>query len=607
MSIPAAIPGAPENLLAVWAELLLDALAAAGVTDVVISPGSRSTPFVLAAAAHPGLRLHDAIDERAAGFFALGQARVSGRPSLLLCTSGTAGAHYLPAVIEARHAGVPVLVLTADRPVELHGCGANQTVDQRGFYAGYTRASLDLGVPDASAAALRALRRTAAQAVLATRWPAPGAVHLNAPARKPLEPRAASTPEGHALATLAARLRATPLTIATPPVLAPDPAAIDAIARLCLRARRGIIVAGPAPATQADARAALAALAAATGFAVAAETTSQLRGVGTRRCEAFDWLLRSPRFRSEHAPDLILQLGAAPTSGGLEQLLAERPGTARVVISAHEWPDPTSDAAHLLVADVASAAAALAGAVTGLRGAAAPEPSAYAQTLAAADALVWRLIDGDLAATAATLEEGAVCRLTVAALPDGGWLAVGNSLPVRHVDGFCPGRSLPPELRVLSQRGASGIDGLIAGAAGAASVTEHPVTLLLGDVSFLHDVGGLALARHLRTPLVIVVINNAGGRIFEQLPLARAGQAAAIAHFTTPHDLDLSHAAELYGLRFLRAHTREALAAALAYAHGHPGATVVEAVVPPSAAAVTNARLAVTLENALLTHRGGSR
>ncbi len=587
-----------ENLLAVWAELLFDALAQAGVTDVVVSPGSRSTPFVLAAAGDARLRLHDVIDERAAGFFALGQARVTGRPALLLCTSGSAGAHYLPAVIEARHAGVPLLVLTADRPVELHGCGANQTIDQRALFAGYARATFDLGTPDGSPAALRALRRAAVQAVHATRWPTPGAAHLNAPARKPLEPRAASTPEGHALAALAHALRATPPTLAAPPVAAPDPVALDAIAALCLRARRGLLVAGPASVEQAEASAAVAALGAATGFALAAEATSQLRTSAVRTVGAFDLLLRSPHFRAEQPPDLIVQLGAAPTSAGLEQLLSERPDIVRVVIAPHEWPDPCGSATHLLVADVGEAADALARSVMRLRGAPAPEPSAYASRLAAADALCWRLVDADLAASAATLEEGAVVRQTVAALHERAWFAIGNSLPVRHVDAFCP--TLPPGVRVLSQRGVSGIDGLLAGAAGAASATDRPVTLLLGDVSFLHDVGGLALARHARAPLCIVVINNDGGRIFEQLPLARAGQAAALPHFTTPHGLDLSYAAELYGLRFLRASTRDALASALHEAHARPGATVVEAVVPPHAAAAQQARIAAALENALM-------
>ncbi|RMH22798.1 MAG: 2-succinyl-5-enolpyruvyl-6-hydroxy-3-cyclohexene-1-carboxylate synthase, partial [Acidobacteria bacterium] len=212
------------NLQAVWARLLIHSLVDAGVREAVISPGSRSTPFVLAACAHPGLRCHDVIDERAAAFFALGQGRASGRPSLLICTSGTAGAHYLPAVIEAEMARVPLLVLTADRPLELTRGGANQTIDQLKLFGDHARAFFELGLADADPAALRALRRTAAQAVFRCREPVPGAVHLNARARKPLEPVAEEDGPRRALArraeAAAAALLAEPIVR---PFAAPRP------------------------------------------------------------------------------------------------------------------------------------------------------------------------------------------------------------------------------------------------------------------------------------------------------------------------------------------------------------------------------------------------
>jgi 2-succinyl-5-enolpyruvyl-6-hydroxy-3-cyclohexene-1-carboxylate synthase len=597
----------PENLLTAWATLLIDSLATAGVTDVVISPGSRSTPFVLAAAANPHLRCHDAIDERAAAFFALGQARVTGRPTVLLCTSGTAGAHYLPAVIEAAHAAVPLVIVTADRPPELHHAGANQTIAQLPLYAGYARHVVDLGTPDASPAALRGLRRAALQAVALASAPVPGPVHVNAPARKPLEPRAATTPEGRALDAQVAALVASPATRVTPALAAPDPAAIDELARLVLRARRGVIVAGPAPVAHAATRPGVAALAAATGFPLLAEAASQLRFTGDTisrlvgdalvRADAFDWLYRASAGRRELAPDLIVQLGAAPTSAGLERLLDERSDTRRVVLAAHGWPDPSGGAAHIVHGDPAASLEALADAVARLRGAARPEPSPFSRALAGADARAWRVIDADIAATAPALDEHAVARLTTAALPPGSYLAIGNSLPIRAVDGACPGPLV--DARVLSQRGASGIDGLVAGAAGAASATDRAVTLLVGDVSFLHDLGGLMLARPSRAPLVVVVINNDGGRIFETLPLAQAGQAAAMPHFTTPHGLDLAHAARLFDHAHVRAGSRAELARALAEAHVRAGCTIVEAVVPPRAAAAAQARIDAALAGTL--------
>ncbi|HRI55183.1 MAG TPA: 2-succinyl-5-enolpyruvyl-6-hydroxy-3-cyclohexene-1-carboxylic-acid synthase, partial [Pseudomonadota bacterium] len=234
------------NLLAEWARLLLGSLAAAGVREVVVSPGARSTPFVCAAHAEPQLRCWDVIDERAAAFFALGQARVTGRPSLLICTSGTAGAHYLPAVIEAGAAHLPLLVLTADRPFELQDCGAPQTIDQIKLLGGHARRFFELGMPDPSDLSLRALRRLAAQAVLTTTWPTPGAVHLNARARKPLEPQSVHTSDEVALRARVDELLQAPLLRAYPPRAVPAPAGVAAAAQLCRSARRGLIICGPA-------------------------------------------------------------------------------------------------------------------------------------------------------------------------------------------------------------------------------------------------------------------------------------------------------------------------------------------------------------------------
>ena len=341
--------GMPENLLTVWARLLFDSLAHAGVRDVVVSPGSRSTPFVLAACAHPALRVHDAIDERTAAFFSLGQARVTGAPSVLLCTSGSAGANYLPAVIEADQSGVPLVVVTADRPAELLHVSANQTIDQRLLFEGFARRVVDVGAPDASPGALRGLRRLAAQAVALACGPSPGAVHLNLRARKPLEAVEASSPAGQALRTLALEIAAEPAVVVTQgrPV-----APRDAIGRLAVRirsARRGVIVAGPAPAAQRRDRDAIARLARAAGFPLLAEAASQLRFTGragglegVEVIDAFEWLYGSPP--AELVPDLVVQLGAPPTSGAWERLLDRSPRIDRIVIAPTGWPDPHASA-----------------------------------------------------------------------------------------------------------------------------------------------------------------------------------------------------------------------------------------------------------------------
>ena len=251
------------NLQTEWAALLFASLADAGIRDVIISPGSRSTPLVVAAVREPRLARHELVDERAAAFFALGQARGTGRPSVLVCTSGTAPAHYLPALIEANVTGVPVLVLSADRPHELYDCRAPQTIDQVKLFGENARQFFDL-VADPSDASLRALRRVAAQAVLASRWPRAGAVHMNARWRKPLEPAAASGPEEERLAERARAVGREPIVAAPAPRVVASKDALGEAAKLVGASRRGVVVAGPAALDQRRAREAVWALAEAT-------------------------------------------------------------------------------------------------------------------------------------------------------------------------------------------------------------------------------------------------------------------------------------------------------------------------------------------------------
>jgi 2-succinyl-5-enolpyruvyl-6-hydroxy-3-cyclohexene-1-carboxylate synthase len=590
-----------NNLLTDWAWLLFDSLAKAGVTDIVISPGSRSTPFVLAAVAHGALRCHDIFDERAASFFALGQARVTGRPSVLVCTSGSAAAHYLPAVMEASASFTPLIVLTADRPLELQDCAAPQTTDQIKLYGSHARHFFDLGAPDAAASALRLPRRIAAQAVFAARWPIPGAVHINARARKPLEPQAADSDEGLRLHDQVRALAATPLTAPIAPLAAPAPDAIAALAQTCRARPRGLIVCGPAPLAQARQREHVFALAAATRYPILCEATSQLRFTGEApragvvRCDGFDALLRARPFRDSVRPEIILQLGAAPTAGSWDQYLAAHAGCERVVIAPQGWNDPQSTAATLLFAEVGPAAQALAAAF----GAAAlpdeRERLAWSRRFAAANQQGWRIVDEDLAKN--SFAEAAVAREVAAQLPRDGLLFVGNSLAIRLVDSYAPaGKS---DALVLSQRGVNGIDGLISGAAGAASASRRPTTLLLGDVSFLHDLNGLALARSLDLPFVVVVLQNGGGRIFEQLPLATTPGVTPelMEHMTTPHGLEFAHAAQLFGLGYERVHSLDSLRDALAVAQRAKRATLIEAMLAPHGAAEQHQRIGKALDS----------
>ncbi|HEU4534616.1 MAG TPA: 2-succinyl-5-enolpyruvyl-6-hydroxy-3-cyclohexene-1-carboxylic-acid synthase, partial [Polyangiaceae bacterium] len=492
---------AERNLLTEWAWLLMRSLADAGVVDLVVSPGARSMPFAAAAVREPRLRRHVALDERAGAFFALGQARATGRPSALLCTSGTAGAHYYPAVVEAAQAGVPLIVLTADRPPELQHCAAPQTVDQARLYGPFARHFAGLGAPDGGEASLRALRRACAQAVLLAGHPTPGPVHLNVPAREPLEPYEPRSEAERALRARVRALAAEPLARAVPPAAAPAPEGVRALAEACAGAARGLIVCGPiAPAEPFD-RAQLFALARRTGYPIFWEATSQARFGPTPddvvACDLFEILVRNERFWAAHAPEFVVQIGAPLTSGGWRRFLASAPALPRAVIAPHGWQDPQGSARLLLLGPVGAALDALVAALdrdppAGAAGAAAR--GAWGRAFGAAARAASAAVDEGLRADGDALSEGAAVRALVRGLPPASALVAGNSLAVRHLDAY--GRCEAAGVAVVHQRGANGIDGHVATAAGVASVAGgRPVTLLLGDVSFLHDVSSLALAR----------------------------------------------------------------------------------------------------------------
>ncbi len=577
------IPPTVVDPQSAWAARIFHALAEAGVRDVLVSPGSRSTPFVLAASRTPALRLWDIVDERSAAFFALGQARLTGRPSLALCTSGSAAAHYLPAIIEAGAAHVPLLLMTADRPLELQGCAAPQTIDQVKLYGDHVRAFVELGLPDADATAIRAIGRTLAQAVFQTQWPTPGPVHINVRARKPLEPHAVDD-EIERLTLEELRTAGSPMPRAYAPRASPSEAGLEALVTALRQSEAPLFCAGPGPLSQGAAARAVAELVRRAGGVLLADAASQLRFADVPGLHAYDLYAHLPEVRARTAPDLIVQLGSAPTTTTLA-------AAQRWVIAPAGWQDPESTATHLLFGDVAETAAAL-----GARLPEAHRPTSRWQQR-------WHDLDGRAqtllsahAESGPELTEGAAIREAVRALPSGGVLAIGNSLAIRELDLFCPG-SLG-RIGVLSQRGANGIDGLLSGAAGAAS-SGTPVTLVFGDVSFLHDVGGLWAARLVEN-LTIVVLQNRGGRIFEDLPLAAAGVAEQLHHFTTPHAADLAAAAAIFGLPHQRVETRAALRSALASPFPARSPTrILEALVPARGLAAVRSRLADHLRREL--------
>ncbi len=603
-----------------WAELIAGSLADAGITVCVVSPGSRSTPLVAALAADKRLSLPTIIDERAAAFYALGVARATGAPCALVCTSGSAAAHYLPALVEASHAGIPLVVLTADRPPELQQCGASQTIDQRNLYGSFVRGAFELGAPTGSALAFRSVRRAMIQAITLACGPAPGPVHINVPLRKPLEPAKPSTDEERALARVVADCRRTPIRIA-PPMLAADRVALDELAAAILAEPRGIIVAGallargssriardartshpayaanaalPAnaangaqPANAADGalhanaanalRDSVFSLALRAAYPLLAEAGSQLR-FGARptalaSVDHFDLLLGAPALAGAPAPRLILQIGAEPVAQGwsaAQSLLADTP---RWVLSDREWHDPDGSARSVIVGDLAASIAYL------------------AERIAPRDdisfAAAWRALDGriagalDRAVASHPRSETAVMRALLDAVPEGAIVQIGNSLPIRIVDHARGGGA---SRTVITQRGAAGIDGLVASAAGATRAGK-PVVLVLGDVSFAHDLSGLLAAREAIGPLAIVVLDNGGGRIFNGLPIARTADPAMFAeHFITAPSIDPANIAVALGARGVTAASPATVASAVKAALASVGPTVIHAPVTATGA-----------------------
>jgi 2-succinyl-5-enolpyruvyl-6-hydroxy-3-cyclohexene-1-carboxylate synthase len=593
--------GTAAEIQTQWARLVIDSFVQAGVCDAIISPGSRSTPFVIAALEHEGLACTSALDERSGAYYALGQARSTLRPSLLLCTSGSAPANYFPAVMEASEAGVPLIVLSADRPPELHGCGANQTTDQSGLYGTKARFFANLGEPRDDMVSLRAARRIAAQAVSAALGVKPGPVHINAQARKPLEPVPAKADlQARVDAILSEPLtrlyRAHPLD----PKLVEDVPAlvVDAVAEALDSAARPVILCGPADARSAMFVDVLDELAERSGAVVLAETSSQFRcWARSRALGAFDTIWRTESGRSMCLPDFVLQLGATPTSRGWEQLCATD-RVRRIVVHPWEWADPSSNAEAIVQADIGSLLTALCKATydPGRR------DQAFGPSFEWAESAVWDEVSAILDAAGDALTQAGAARALLDALPNPSALVLGNSLPIRDVDTWAP----PSDklLVVSSQRGVSGIDGVVSGAAGVASSVAGATTLLIGDVSFLHDTNGLQLASRLTGPVVIVVVNNGGGRIFEQLPIARHGKETWLTYFTTPHDADLGSAAAIYGCDFHSVSTVTGLREALEVAYARRGCTVVEAVVPPQSAQEQGRELIRRVERAL--QRGDS-
>ncbi len=565
------------NPATLFATLFVDELTRLPLSGVVLCPGSRSTPLAVAFSRQERLPVYVHLDERSAAFFALGLALESGRPAAVLTTSGTATANLHPAVLEADRAGVPLLLLTADRPHELRDSGANQTADQVKLYGSAVRWFVDLPLPEDAPAprTLRYLRAVADRAVAAALGlhGKPGPVHLNFPFRKPLEPQPDDAQDLAALAARAplgasGRHDGAPLTRLTVAPRVPPAAEVEALARKIRAYRWGLIVAGPQAAPDGETAALLGQLAAVAGYPLLADALSGVRfvdlsppsnplpsldkgGEGVPAAGGRGWgeiLATYPHFLAAglpatDPPRFVLRLGAPPTSNALLDYLERLPPNAEVVVLTPfpAWPDPGYRLTHWLVADPQATLSALLEALAGRP----PRPNeAWLGAWHQAEQRARRLL------AKAPLTEGPLLAAVVKALPPEARLFVGNSLPVRHLDEYALPTAKP--LRVFANRGVSGIDGVVSTAAGVAAASSRPTVLVLGDLSLLHDLGGLlAVSRFGLRNFHIVVLNNDGGGIFARLPIAQH-EPPYTALFRTPHGLTFAPAAEMYGLRYRR-------------------------------------------------------
>ncbi len=534
----------------------VDELRRCGARDACTSPGSRSTPLVLSVA-RSGLRATSHVDERSAAFFALGLAKASGVPAVLACTSGTAAANYAPAVIEAWEARVPLLVLTADRPPELREVGAGQTIDQLALYGSAAKWFFDVDDHPASPARVRWLRQLACRAFWTAVSDHPGPVHLNFALREPLLPDGAMPSEE----IVPGRAGGRPwVTRPRPRTLLSD----DAVSGLAeeLHARVSAVIVAGRSERDPELGAALALLAERAKIPLLADPLSGARR-GPAAVAHYDALLRSPEWAGAHAPELVLRVGDLPTSKPLRAWLAASDALQISVDPEGAWQDPSGVVGTVIAADPRELVEALAKKVS-------RRLSTWLDDWRAAD----RAAAGAIASAVGPsgLTEPRVAAELGSSLPSSSVLVVASSMPIRDVETFFPVR--PEPFRVLSNRGANGIDGTVSTAFGVALATRGPVVLLTGDVALAHDVGGLLAASRVGARLVIVLIDNDGGGIFSFLPVAGAGPEFE-PHVATPHGLDFAHAAALYGLAWERAQDVETFRAALGRALAAERSTIV--------------------------------
>ncbi|MTW84652.1 2-succinyl-5-enolpyruvyl-6-hydroxy-3-cyclohexene-1-carboxylic-acid synthase [Virgibacillus dakarensis] len=539
----------------------VDELVKSGLTEAVISPGSRSTPLAMTIRAHPKLKQWVIIDERSAAFFALGMAKKIKRPVALVCTSGTAAANYFPALVEANYSRVPLVVLTADRPHELRDVGAPQAIEQIKLYGDYVKWFNEMALPEANDVMLDYVRSKAARAVHMAMEGNSGPVHLNFPLREPLIP-------DFTIVNLWGEKKAQHFHPTIDGVKRLHPSQLKTLISKLQRNEKGVIVCGPQ--YRDDLPEALTNLAAALQLPVLADPLSGMRAGEHNKdhvIEGYDAFFRDVTIRTQLKPDYIIRFGAMPVSKPYLFYVKEHKNVPQFIVEEHAgYREPAGNKTELVYADAKLLCEDL------TRSAA--EVNAKSTWLE-----MWQRINSIAKkhllaqSEAQLLTEGDAVRCMLDCLPEKSSLYVGNSMAIRDVDTFFMTTS--KDMTVLANRGANGIDGMVSSGLGAAAGGSH-ITLLLGDLSFFHDLNGLLAAKHYKLNLTILLINNNGGGIFSFLPQANDKEDHFEALFGTPIDIEFQHAVQMYGGDYYQANSQPELQHAFETSYKKGGLSVIE-------------------------------
>lgn len=552
-----------QEALTQYSTAFINGLVQSDVSEVVISPGSRSTPLAMLFQESPTVKAYMNIDERSAAFFALGMAKASRKPVALLCTSGTAAANYYPAIVEASLSRIPLVVITADRPHELRDVGAPQAIDQLHLYGGHVRWFTEMAIPEGSAQMLKYARKVGRRAASTACGQLAGPVHVNIPFREPLTPRISPSPFAEDKASA---------DTAMPPSMIRGRLGLqedeyDAVANLLQSREKGLIICGNFE--EEGFGQAIIELAEKTGYPVCADPLSQLRSNGKKNepvIDCYDSFLRADLAKKHLKPDIVLYFGQAPVSKALSLFLKENIAADHMFIDGGGgWRDPSHVSTHIIHCHEVVFCNHVALRLDHRN------RTAWMDMWKNANSVAKHSIDAFMS-DIQTIEEGKAVQELAGILPPESTVFIGNSMPIRDMDTFF--RSGANAIRLLGNRGANGIDGVISTALGAA-LHERPLYLLIGDLSFFHDMNGLLAAKLHHINISIILLNNDGGGIFSHLPQAEEGNHFETL-FGTPTGLNYEHAALLYGGQYTRIYDWEGFSVAIREAASYEGLSIIE-------------------------------